>query len=328
MPTTHARKKVVFTSGNSHCAAWHYPGNNGGCVIMAAGLGVIKEPGTDRFAKRFHQAGYSVLAFDYRHLGESSGTPRQLLRIPEQLADWQAAISFAATLPGVHPDKLAIWGFSVSGGHVFTVAARNPQLAAAIAHSPLADGLHAMRNALRYTTPWALTRLAGRAAADILGGLLGRDPLLVPLAGPRGTIAALTTPDSLNGAQALNPANRYPQWQQSIAARSAIRVGCYRPARFASRIQCPLLVLAYDQDGVSPPGPAICAAGKARRGQLARLPGGHYQAFLDGEEQAADILVSFLHWTLTMQADRSVEEYVAAGEPGIVVARAPRNPVS
>jgi pimeloyl-ACP methyl ester carboxylesterase len=294
MPTSTQRRKVSFVSAGSRCAAWHYPGDNGACVIMAAGLGVIKEPGTDRFAKRFHDAGYSVLAFDYRHLGESGGTPRQLVRINEQLSDWQAAIEFASTLPGVDKDKIAIWGFSVSGGHVFTVAARYPGLAAAIAHSPLADGLDAMRNAMRHTTPLALTRLTIRAAADTLGGLLGREPLLVPLAGERGTVASLTTPDSLNGAAALNPGNRYPQWQQSIAARSAIRVGFYRPGRFASRIQCPLLVLAYDDDGVAPPGPAIRAAHRAPRGQLIRLPGGHYAAFLDAEEQTAQALLSFL----------------------------------
>jgi pimeloyl-ACP methyl ester carboxylesterase len=323
MPTTSPRRKVVFASGSSYCAAWHYPGDNDGCVIMAAGLGVIKESGTDRFAIRFQQAGYSVLAFDYRHLGESGGTPRQLVRIPEQLADWDAAIGFAATLPGVHADKLAIWGFSAAGGHVFTVAARNRQVAAAIAHSPLADGLHAMRNALRHTTFRALAGLTGRAAADGMGGLLGRGPLLVPLAGPSGTVAALTTPDSLNGARALNPANKYPQWQQNVAARSAIRVGFYRPARFASRIQCPLLVLAYDQDGVAPPQPAIHAAGKAPRGEVSRLSGGHYAAFLDGEEQAARVLVSFLDRALASRG--SAVEYVAAGEPGVVV---PSNPAS
>ena len=42
---------------------------------MAAGAGVIKEPGTDPFAKRFNQAGFTVLAFDFRHLGESGGEP-------------------------------------------------------------------------------------------------------------------------------------------------------------------------------------------------------------------------------------------------------------
>jgi fermentation-respiration switch protein FrsA (DUF1100 family) len=93
------------------CAAWYYPGTNGGCVIMAGGLAVTKEPGMDLFAKRFNDAGFAVLAFDCRHLGESDGQPRQIARIGEQHADWQAAIAFARTLPGVDPRRLAMWGF-------------------------------------------------------------------------------------------------------------------------------------------------------------------------------------------------------------------------
>ncbi len=294
MPKTDQRRKVDFPSGANHCAAWHYPGDNGACVIMAAGLGVIKEPGTDRFARRFHRAGYSVLAFDYRNLGESGGCARQLVRIKDQLADWDAAIAFAPSLPGVAPDRIAVWGFSVSGGHVFRVAARNAGVAAAIAHSPLADGVDAMRNALRHTTAPALSALLARATVDAVGGLLGRDPLLIPLAGERGNVASLTTPDSRNGATALNPQNRYPHWQQTVAARSALRVGFYRPGRFASRIPCPLLVVAYDDDGVAPPGPARRAAARAPRGRAERLPGGHYAAFLGGEDEAAHAMISFL----------------------------------
>src|SRR6185312_11104353 len=62
------RRKLQFASGDSYCAAWHYPGTNGACVVMAGGFAVTKEPGTDRFARRFAEAGFSVLAFDHRHL--------------------------------------------------------------------------------------------------------------------------------------------------------------------------------------------------------------------------------------------------------------------
>ena len=113
------REKARFVSGGTECAAWHYPGTNGACVIMAGGFGVTKEPATDRFARRFNEAGFGVLAFDYRHIGESGGQPRQVQRIGEQFADWHAALGYAATLPGVAPDRLAIWGFSLAGGHVF-----------------------------------------------------------------------------------------------------------------------------------------------------------------------------------------------------------------
>jgi dienelactone hydrolase len=107
---------------------------------MTGGFAVTKEPGTDLFAGRFNDAGFAVLAFDYRCFGESGGRPRQVARIRDQLADWQAAIACAASLPGVDPAKLAIWSFSASGGHVLRVAARNPRLAAAIAQTPNADG--------------------------------------------------------------------------------------------------------------------------------------------------------------------------------------------
>jgi hypothetical protein len=54
------------------------------------------------------------------------------------------------------------------------------------------------------------------------------------------------------------------------------------------------LVVAYDGDGVAAPKPAIRAAHRAPDGELALLPGGHYQAFLAGHERAAEALLSCL----------------------------------
>ena len=300
------RQKVRFVSGDAECAAWHYPGRNGACVIMAAGFAVTKEPGTDLFARRFNDAGFDVLAFDYRRLGESGGHPRQVVRIGDELTDWHAAIAHAATLPGVDPARLAIWGFSSSGGHIFRVAARSPQLAAAIAQTPNADGPAAARNAARYQQPLALLRFTGRAVLDAVGGAAGRRPLLVPLAGAPGTVAVLTTPDARDANKALNPDNRYPDWQQAVAARSALRIGFYRPGRSAARVRCPLLVLACEQDQSALASPAIRAARRAPRAELVRMPGGHYAPFLDGHEQAVDAELSFLgrHLLDDSRADR------------------------
>ena len=226
------RVPVRFESNGTDCAGWHYPGTNGACVVMAAGLAVTKEPGTDPFARPFAQAGFSVLAFDYRRLGESAGHPRQIVRIREQLQDWHAAIAFARQLPEVDPARVAIWGFSVSGGHVFRVAAADQGLGAAIAHSPCADGLDAARNAMRTTPLRAIIHLHVAAVRDVLHGAFGRQPVLVPLTGPRGSVASITTDDSRNGPVALNPDGTH-QWQMEVAARSALRVGFYRPARVA-----------------------------------------------------------------------------------------------
>src|SRR5262249_1960397 len=114
-------------------------------------------------------------------------------------------------------------------------------------------------------------------------------PLLVPLTSEPGTVALISTPDALNGDRALNPGNKYPEWQQGVAARSALRIGLYRPGRYASRVTCPLLVLAYEHDGAALSAPAVRAAQKAPRAELHKLPGGHYESFLGSHEQAVEI---------------------------------------
>ena len=302
------RQKVRFVSGGTECAAWHYPGTNGACVIMAGGFAVTKEPGTDRFARRFHDAGFSVLAFDYRRLGESGGSPRQVLRIKDQLADWHTALAYAATLPEVDPAKLAAWGFSASGGHIFPVAADYPQLAAAIAQTPNADGPAATRNAARHQKPLAMLRVTGRGILDAIRGLAGLRPLLVALDGTPGSIALLTTPDAIGGGRVLDPDGRYPDWQQAAAARSALSLSFYRPGRQAARVRCPLLVVVCDSDQSALAEPAVRAAQRAPRGELFRIPGGHYEPFLGGHEKVVEAELAFLrrHLLNTPAAETAV----------------------
>jgi pimeloyl-ACP methyl ester carboxylesterase len=301
------RQKVRFASGDADCAAWFYPGRNGACVIMTGGFGVTKEPGTDLFARAFHGDGFGVLAFDYRNFGESGGRPRQVMRIGDQLADWSAAIEFAGTLPGVDRDRIALWSFSISSGHVLKVASHHPGVAAAIAQMPYVDGPAGFAVVRRHQTTWGMARLFGRALRDAAGGMFGRPPLLVPLAGPKGTVALLTTPDSQDGDRALNPGNRYPDWQQAAAARSVLGAGSYRPARDAAKVHCPLLVVVCEQDQSVPVEAAVQVARRAPQGELVLLPGGHYAPFLGAHDLAVDAELDFLRRNLLgagqLQAD-------------------------
>lgn len=289
-----ARRGVRFPSGTSDCAAWHYPGTNRGCVIMAGGAGVTKEPGTDRFARRFHDAGFTVLAFDYRRFGGSGGSPRQIINIREQLDDWRSAITYSASLPEVDPARIALWGFSLAGGHVLAIAADNPAIAATIAQTPLADGQAAAPNALKHMTRSAVLRLLSRAVRDGLGALVGRQPILVPTAGRTGEVAILTTPDALDATRALDPDGQHTDWSPSLAARWALRAGTYRPGRRATRILCPLLVVVCDHDQSVTPDPGVRAAARAPHGELVRMPGGHYEPFLGGHEQTVQAEIEFL----------------------------------
>jgi len=134
-----SRKDVVFKVKGTSLSAWLYlPENLSApvpCIIMGHGIGATKDAGLEPYAIRFQEAGFAVLAFDYRHLGESEGEPRQLIWIPYQQEDYTAAIDYARNLKEIDPARIALWGTSLSGGHVIVTAARDNKIACVSARS-------------------------------------------------------------------------------------------------------------------------------------------------------------------------------------------------
>jgi len=158
----------------------------------------------------------------------------------------------------------------------------------------------------------------GPDSGSALGGLAGRRPRLVPLAGEPGTVAVVTTPDALDGDRALNPGGRYPDWVQAAAVRSVLPLGFYRPGRDAARVRCPLLVVVCDQDQTALAGPGSAAARRAPRAELVRLAGSHYAPFLAGHEQAVEAELSFLrrHLVDDARADCAAAAASASAQGG------------
>src|SRR4051794_10437332 len=196
------RIDVSFPSGGERCAAWLYRPEGSGpgaCVVLAHGFGGVRYARLDAFAERFARAGFTALVFDYRHFGDSEGEPRQLIDIGRQLADWRAAVAFARSLEGVDPDRVALWGTSFSGGHVAMIAAEDDRIAAAISQAPFMDGAATLRaagvrNMLRMT-------VAG--LRDEWRRVTRGEPYLIPLVGPPGSLAAMTSADAEPGYRAL-----------------------------------------------------------------------------------------------------------------------------
>jgi pimeloyl-ACP methyl ester carboxylesterase len=266
-----SRREVSFDSGGTRCAAWLYPAGPA-CIILAHIFGAVRG-GLDPYAERFAAAGLTVLAFDYRHFGDSGGEPRQLLDVGRQLDDWRAAIRFARTLDGVDAERIVLWGASFSGGHAAAIAAEDPRVAAAISQVPFSDGLSALR-AAGPADSWRLT-VAG--VRDELTRLRRRPPFTIPIAGPPGRTAAMNSRDAEPGYRELFPPGS--GFRNEVAARIGLRVGFYRPFRRAARIACPWLVCVADDDAVTPPQPAIKAAMRAPRGELRRYASGHFDIF-------------------------------------------------
>jgi pimeloyl-ACP methyl ester carboxylesterase len=240
---------------------------------MAHGFAAQKEGRLDAFAERFAAAGFAVLVFDYRHFGLSSGEPRRLVDVGRQHEDWRAAVEHARGLEGIDPERIALWGTSYSGGHVLWLAARDPRIAAVVAQSPHTSGPATMGS----IEPRRLLWMGAAGLRDQLRAVLGRPPHYVPIVGPPGSYAGMTTDDAARGYPALYPPGF--DFRNEFGARALNRVGTYSPGRGAPRIACPLLVIVADRDRITPAKPARRAARRAPRGELESFPGTHFEIY-------------------------------------------------
>lgn len=290
--TPYSRHDVSFTSGDASCSAWLYLPEgvtSPPVVILGHGLGATREMRLDAFAERFAAAGIAAFAFTYRHFGDSGGQPRQLLSIKRQLADWDAAIAHIKGRDDVDGGRVAVWGSSFGGGHAITVAARHPELLAAVSQCPFTDGLASARA----LGPRASLKLLPFVARDLAARARGADPVTLPLAGPPGSIALMNAPDALPGYEALVPPGA--SFVNAAAARVVPTITAYRPGRAAKKVEMPILFCVSNHDTVTPPEQTLRYARTAPYGEIKTYEAGHF-AFYLGEpfEQLAADQVEFL----------------------------------
>jgi dienelactone hydrolase len=243
---------------------------------MAHGFGATRDGSLAQYAERFVAAGMHALLFDYRHFGASDGEPRQLLSVRRQLQDYEAAIAFARSIPGVDPHRIAAWGTSFSGGHALVTARYVPGVAAAVCQCPMMDGLAAVRAILGYAGPLQLLKLVGHGLCDVAVAPFGRTHC-VPIVAPHGQFAIMSSADADAGYRALMP----PGFRDEVAARVALGVGLYRPVSSAAAVRCPVLVQICEHDSVAPATAAertVRALG--RHGEVRRYPIGHFEPYV------------------------------------------------
>lgn len=283
------KKELTFPSHGVACAAWHLPtradvlaGAAGRpCVVMAHGFGGTRDTGLMGYAEGFAAAGIDALVFDYRGFGDSQGTPRQDVSFRRQRQDYHAAISAARHLPGVDPDRIALWGTSYSGGHVIAVAAQDRRIAAVVSMTPATDGLAASAQIARYAGAGQLLRTVGHGLRDLTRQLTRRQPHHIPVVAQPGQVAMIST----SGAEEAYTSIAGPTWRNQVCARTSLEVAVNRPITHARRLGCPILVQAGAHDRVAPPAAARRAAAKA--GALAELheyPVDHFDVY-DGPWQ-------------------------------------------
>ncbi|MEV4891400.1 alpha/beta fold hydrolase [Nonomuraea sp. NPDC055795] len=153
---------VTFNSLGTRCAGDLYlPAGTPAPALVLGHSGVMVKEALGFFAPYFVDAGFAVLAIDYRTVGSSEGEPRGQDHPERQVEDFRSAISYLQTRPEVRPERIGVWGVSIGGSVAAQAATLDRRVGAVVVQSPSVwngwrsmerllgrEGLHALRDQL------------------------------------------------------------------------------------------------------------------------------------------------------------------------------------
>lgn len=298
------REDVEFDADGVTLRGWLYtPDRASGpapTVVMAHGFSAVKEMYLDRFAEAFAEAGLAALVYDNRNFGASDGQPRQEIDPWAQVRDYRTAITYAMTRAEVDAERIGIWGSSYSGGHVLVVAAIDRRVKCVVAQVPLVSGHANFRALVRADF---IAGFRAQFNADREARFRGEAPAMVPVV-DEDLLApsALPTPDSYTWFTETH-ASRAPSWRNEVTLRSVEMFTEYEPRPYLPWISpTPLLMCVAENDVLTPTDVAIAGYENAHQPKkLVILPGGHFDAYVDGFDVAAPAAVDWFTHHLQRQ---------------------------
>lgn len=241
-------------------------------LVMAMGFGMVKEAHMDEYAPHFAKRGIAVLAFDYRRLGKSGGTPRQAIYPEDQVSDYRCAVSQLRRLEYIDQERICVWGTSFSGGHVLTLLAFPPPgVKCGIAQVP---NVYSYLTALSYfgsLEPVLALAEEGRDAC------CRGEPSYIPIVSREGP-AVILTEEAYEYYTRI--AERIPTFENKVTLDSIDRVLAYNPGNYAELINKPLLMIIAERDKTTPPDLAKKVASKIKGKVVLKVfDAGHFDVY-------------------------------------------------
>lgn len=154
-----ARRVRIPVADRDTLDGWYLPPRNGALVVVLHGYG-RDHTRAWRYGGFLDQAGYGLLAFDFR-------SSRAQRRLPttlgfHELSDARAALAWIRTQPRLRSIPVGLLGESLGGSVALIAAAERPDVRAVIADCAFATGERALEDA---SSRWA--RLPGRPVARL-----------------------------------------------------------------------------------------------------------------------------------------------------------------
>lgn len=273
---------------------WHYrpalkEGGSAPIIVLHHGFGGVKENFMPHYAQVFAEAGFHVLGYDPRGLGESGGRVAQEIDPAFQVADMRDAVTFAIGLPAVDASRVGVWGSSYGGGVSIQATALDKRITCVAAQVPFLSGggiwSHIPAEARQYLTGLFAQERSSRAA--------GQPIQMIPVATPnpeRGELCVLATRESYDWLMEQVPTS--PTWRNEVTLRSLELTFSFEPASYIAQIAPrPILIIGAEGDTLMPiQATEEAFARAAEPKKFVKLPCGHfgpYDVHFEQSSQAA-----------------------------------------
>jgi pimeloyl-ACP methyl ester carboxylesterase len=288
-----ARTTVMIpTPSGDRIEAWlHRPaGPPAPVILMAPGLCGTKEGPLERFAWGFTEAGYAVLAFDFRSFGGSEGQLRHSIDLRAHVADYSAVIAHvrAGRIPGVDPARLILWGTSFSGASATCAAAASPP-EALILHVPYLGRPGSRPGLVQMIGYIGLTfaEIAGNAIAGLVGVKL--PPAYITAYCSPGERAFAPSRDCISRHTGSSPHpfwKTVPKtyrggWRNLMLARDLQHLGAIDPEAALKGLRCPILIVAAAGDDMIAIGDTRQIASRTPAARMSEISAGHFDPYVD-----------------------------------------------
>lgn len=191
----------------------------------------------------------------------------------------------------VDPERIALWGSSMGGGHVLIVGAEDRGIRAVVAQVPLVDS-RVEGEATFYGARWVV-RLLLSAWRDLGRSWRGAPPLEIPALARAGTFGMIVD-DAAYAAfeRIVGPGSTY---RNAVAARSVLTFDEYNPAVQGAGLEAPLLLVASREDRFAPFAAVEAFASAHPRARVATIPGDHFDVYSPPVQgHAAELAAAFL----------------------------------
>jgi uncharacterized protein len=216
-------------------------------ISMAHAYAGVKEPGLERFAHAFTEAGFVALVHDHRNFGSSDGAIRRDIDPWRQIAGSRRTISFLESLPAVDADRIGVWGTSFAGGHVLVLVATDRRIIRAVVAQ--VKTISGYQHGGRRMPPDAVAALEQLFDDDERAQFRGEPPRRQQLVCDDSSVqASYQSSDAISFY--LQP---LPQgaWMNEVTVRSGRLSGKYEPGAWIARVSPSLQMIVALTDPIT-----------------------------------------------------------------------------